>query len=234
LTLTTQQVAQDSLPVARRKKAFGLAHALRLVSRPCRNSCRQARPGRTRPCRITRHAVPVAPASAACRHTTALTRRSGWAAGDSTASPAPSTPGVLSSAAQPVTVVGDDQSSTTTSPFRHHQPGRALTLGKCGLDPPVTNDHEVPCGSRLRTLRPATARTPTGSWTCCEPAPGRAESPQRPAVAPPRRGPLGPRSGSNGNPLYILLRAPVGLVGAVGRRVVAAPLGATDRPAQTG
>jgi len=42
--------------------------------------------------------------------------------------------------------------------------------------------------------------------TRCEPAPGRTQSPQRPAVAPSQREPFGPRSGPNGNPLHTLLR----------------------------
>ncbi len=49
---------------------------------------------------------------------------------------------------------------------------------------------------------------PPVTLACCEPAPGRAKSPQRPAVAPPQGEPFGPRSGPNGDPLYILLRGP--------------------------
>ncbi len=95
-----------------------------------------------------------------------------------------------------------DGSSTTISSVQPTELGRALTLGKCGPDPPVTMETFSP-GS---PPDPAPDRAPPVTLTCCEPAPGRATCPQRPAVVPSQREPFGPRSGPNGNPLYTLLR----------------------------
>jgi hypothetical protein len=112
------------------------------------------------------------------------------------------------------------RSAASTAPPRQLSrppPERPTTLAVAVASMPATPllTSGAPTGGLAGHARDAHAEAPEAAHerpttepqrTCCEPAPGRAPIPQRPAVALHKGEPFGLGSSPNGEPLYILLR----------------------------